>query len=99
MGISQPGDNHPDDEKPQYLIDLEELQDTGGLERVANLIETKADVWIKRSNGEWQFGKVWEMGHAGLSVGLEWFDEAKQKIVGKHVATKVFLQWQDEQHD
>jgi len=75
---------------------MEELKRTGGIEKLSELIKNDEDVWIKRSSGAWQKGKVEELGHRGLSAKVSWHDEVKDKKVGKHVETVDFLKWQEE---
>ncbi len=58
---------------------LKELSDNGILEKANELIKSKSDIWIKRSNGNWQVGKVTEFGSAGLLIKVEWQDGKKEK--------------------
>ena len=81
-----------------YLKELINLKDSGSMERLKLLFEQQADVWIKRSNGQWQTVKMNGFDHGGSSVIVKWFDEIKQKDLFKSVSTEVFLSWQDESH-
>ncbi|MBI5077683.1 hypothetical protein HZB94_04875 [Candidatus Falkowbacteria bacterium] len=85
-----------DDEN--YEIELKRLKESGGLDKVAKLIKSQADVWIKRSSGAWQKGKTWVTEHDGLMVGVKWYDEKRGKVLGKYVNTADFLQWQEKDH-
>jgi hypothetical protein len=85
-------------EKEGYLRELEELEKSGGIQKVLDFIRDKSPVWIKRTSGEWQQGQVTQIGAAGLVVVLEWEDSKTGKHLSKEMNTKVFLQWQNEPH-
>ena len=91
-------------EKPDYLKELDELEASGALKKVEKMIRDKEEVWVKRSSGAWQKGRVFDMGHGGLSVVVE-FDDPNMRPsrrkgnlfnAQKLVRTSEFLQWQEE---
>ncbi|HRH23322.1 MAG TPA: hypothetical protein PK295_01680 [Candidatus Magasanikbacteria bacterium] len=71
----------------------EQIQKSGAWDRVRDLEKNNADVWVKRTSGEWQKGKIVDI--PGTRVVVEFVDtDGKKK--GKAVRTEEFLKWQDE---
>ncbi len=80
----------------EYAARWEQIQKSGALDRVRDLEKNNADVWVKRTSGEWQKGKIVDI--PGTRVVVEFVDtDGKKK--GKAVDTKEFLKWQDERED
>jgi hypothetical protein len=77
--------------------ELNELSDSGELNRAMKMKEDGTEVWIKKSNGEWRNGKITSFGARGLYVQVE-IPEEKEKMLKRNIKTKEFLKWQDEQH-
>jgi hypothetical protein len=88
----------PEGREPGYLTELEQLKESGDIDKVQEMIKNNDDAWIKRSGGDWQKGKAFELGHDGLVTGVKWYDEKRRKELGKHVDTVDFVKWQDEDH-
>lgn len=82
---------------PQYLLDMKVLQEHGGNEKIAELVENQADVWIKRSSGAWQKAKAIDVTHGGRSVTVQWENpDHPEKPFEKRVRAVEFLHWQNE---
>ncbi len=86
------------EQKSDYAVQLEYLKESGAIDRVAEMIRSEADVWIKRSSGAWERGKAYELGHGGLSTGVKWHDEERGRQLWKNIPTTDFLKWQEEDH-
>ncbi|HBB02827.1 MAG: hypothetical protein US89_C0007G0009 [Candidatus Peregrinibacteria bacterium GW2011_GWF2_38_29] len=83
--------------KPTPIEELRKLQQDGSLDKARSMIQSGADVWMRRSNGQWQQCKAFQLILGGLEVGLAWQDP-KEGSRMKHVPVSDFLYWQTLRH-
>lgn len=72
---------------------LDLLKMNGDLERVIEMAEEKAPVFIRRTDGTWNFGRVNHVVSGGLGVSVAW-KNSEGVAQYKTVDTADFLQWQ-----
>lgn len=83
------------DRKPKYIQLMDKWRAEGSFDRIDSAIETRAEVRIKRSSGEWQPCVIASCaGHGGLSCSVEWLDDAAPEgKLFKAVDTEDLLAW------
>lgn len=86
-------------ETPTWISELDRLRKNGELTKVQKLFEDGTDIWIRRSSGTWQKGRIWEIGGGGFSVGVKWYDKEKGKELCKDTSIFKFLEWQEGNHE
>lgn len=83
---------------PEEASKMEALAKSGVIQKVRGIAESGEDIWIKRSNGAWQTGKVsLERWWPPFVVTLKWSDSRGEKWE-KSVKVEEFLAWQEELH-
>lgn len=81
---------------PDFVQTINNLKESGDLDKIVGWMETDTPVWIKRRDGSWQWGKIIAISTDGLSAHVTWMDPVKGKEVGKSVRTTDLLDWQKE---
>ncbi|GEM_PF-3835192 len=80
---------------------MKELLEGGVTDWLENCMKNQTDVYIKRSNGSWQTGKIVAIQHYGLSVQVSFVDPTSGKtmykdLYGPDMSGKTLLDWQIE---
>ena len=94
VGAEQIVEERESDSRKRILEEFDALKESGDLQKIDKLEKSNADVWIKRTSGDWQVGKIAFL--VGRNLKVEWFDEKKGKRQEKFVDVSDFLAWQDE---
>lgn len=80
-------------QKPEWLLDLKSMQDSGALERIADAIKNRAQIKIKRTSGEIVLGHVVATGHAGLTSTVVFAERAGDPIAARENPGWPLLRW------
>ncbi|MBI4127137.1 hypothetical protein HY463_00340 [Candidatus Peregrinibacteria bacterium] len=84
---------------PEELQQIVELEQSGSIKRMEDIIDSRNDVWIKRRSGAWQLGRPRSSelgGNWPLFVEVLWDDAERRRPLMKCVTITECLAWQEE---
>ncbi|MDH5596828.1 MAG: hypothetical protein OEY44_01880 [Candidatus Peregrinibacteria bacterium] len=97
MSISKPTSEHiGPTEVVDSLVDNGNQLAEGLRERITRMFENKEVVWIGRSDGGWDMGRI---RHIGGTCVVAWLSDKDGSLLNKPVSAETLVDWQDQRHD